>query len=223
MPGQPDHRAIDRLPLAWARMLQLVNAALSHATAVLIERGLVAVTYTSTFDDLLRALDDEIGTHATLIRTFEDRRVPAVDLCRIVTGAQVSIDAACLGGLARSLTDLARSRPAERSWPAEPDGILREMAGDCLTMIATVAAGLNSADTATPLPVETLQRSRDAVGVSHALLCRRLAALGENVDVCTSVDLCLAGQCLIRCVEHIFSTARHLALMRSATTGGHGP
>lgn len=162
-------------------------------------------------------MDDELDDHAAIIRAWGDRRVPAVDLCRIVVGAQLSIDAECLGELARSVADVARSRSAAPPWPEELAGILREMAHGCLTMIATVAAGLESAS---PAPLREVQRACGAIGESRARLDRRLAALGDTVGVRTGVDLCLVSHCLLRCAEHTVSTARHLALLRTATSTG---
>jgi phosphate transport system protein len=208
------------LDLRWSRMLRLAESALSHATAALLEGDADAVQWRSSFDDLLLALEDELDAHAATIQAWSERRVPAPDLRRIVIGAQVSLDAECLGELARTLADLARSRPATATWPAQLVETLREMAQDCLTMIATVAAGVDSVDTTTPPPLRALQRTRNAVGLSHALLYRRLAALGETVDVRTGVDLCLVAHSLLRCVEHTVSIARQLALLRNATEQG---
>ena len=191
-------------------MVRLVETALRHATAALLDDD----PLDGDFNDLLLALNEELDDQTTGIRALGGLRAAPADLCRIVVGVQVGMDAECLGELVRSVADIARSnarsRQATPSWPAAVDGIVREMSQDCLVMIATLAAAMEAPG---PIPVRDMQRTRDDVDLSHALLHRELVALGDTVTVRTATDISLASRCLARCADHIVSVARHLTLV----------
>jgi hypothetical protein len=80
-----------------------------------------------------------------------------------MVGSQVGTNAEILAELAREVAEVARSRPTTPPWPAQMDGIVAEMAQECVTMLATVAAGLESTD---PAPARDVQRTRAPASIS---------------------------------------------------------
>lgn len=214
MADQPDvsHDAdahVDRLRHCSLAMIWLAESALVEATAALADAD-SAERCRPTFDDLLVSLHDELEAHSAVILAAAGRCPPIVDRRGIVVGVQVNTDVECLGELARSIADVAGSRQAKPSVPAELDAIVGDMGRRCVAMLGDVAAAVQSG---CPPPVRHMEQSRDAVGDSLWELYGRLLALRDTIDVRTGIDVCLVGRCLSRTADHTVSLARHLALL----------
>lgn len=199
---------LDPLTNQLVDMIRLVHDAMSHATAALIDADPPVADSVMATDRALHSLGHEIEDHASAILAARDQLL-ATDLPTVLACTHINADMECMGELARSMIDIARSPRSRPPIPPQPHAIVREMSQIGLDL-ATKAGDIVKSRRADH--VAELHGGADQIRRLEQLY-RQLLFGKTSTEVRTAIDVTLAGRLYARYAEHAVSVARHAELL----------
>jgi len=207
------HEELDSIGSTLIEMTGLVGAAMTRATAALLEADLQVAESVISADDAVDALQQELDARA--LDLLARQQPVAGDLRTIITSLRMSADLERMGDLARHVAKVARLRYPEIAVPADLRGTIQEMgriAGELAQKTAEIIEG-RDVDTARELPVDD-----DAMDLLHRDLFSALLHKTAEYSVETAIDVTLIGRYYERFADHAVSVSKRLVFL---VTGEH--
>jgi phosphate transport system protein len=202
------HEELDSIGHTLIEMAGLVGAAMTRATAALLEADLQVAESVISADDAVDALQQELDARA--LDLLARQQPVAGDLRTIITSLRMSADLERMGDLARHVAKVARLRYPEVAVPADLRETIQDMgriAGELAEKTASVIEG-RDVDTARELPIDD-----DAMDVLHRDLFGALLNKSAEYSVETAIDVTLIGRYYERFADHAVSVARRIVFL----------
>ena len=207
------HEELDSIGSTLIEMTGLVGAAMTRATAALLEADLQVAESVISADDAVDALQQELDARA--LDLLARQQPVAGDLRTIITSLRMSADLERMGDLARHVAKVARLRYPEIAVPADLRDTIQEMgriAGELAEKTAAIIEG-RDVDTARELPIDD-----DAMDLLHRELFAALLHKTAEYSVETAIDVTLIGRYYERFADHAVSVSKRLVFL---VTGEH--
>jgi phosphate transport system protein len=207
------HEELDSIGRTLIEMTGLVGAAMTRATAALLEADLQVAESVISADDAVDALQQELDARA--LDLLARQQPVAGDLRTIITSLRMSADLERMGDLARHVAKVARLRYPEIAVPADLRETIQEMgriAGELAQKTGAIIEG-RDVDTARELPIDD-----DAMDLLHRELFGALLHKTAEYSVETAIDVTLIGRYYERFADHAVSVAKRLVFL---VTGEH--
>ncbi|MBS2962319.1 phosphate signaling complex protein PhoU [Actinocrinis puniceicyclus] len=202
------HEELDSIGRTLIEMTGLVGAAMSRATAALLDADLQVAESVISADDAVDALQHELDSRA--LDLLARQQPVAGDLRTIITSLRMSADLERMGDLARHVAKVARLRYPEIAIPEDLRATIAEMgriAGELARKTAEIIEG-RDVNAARELPEDD-----DAMDELHRALFRALLDKTGEYSVETAIDVTLIGRYYERFADHAVSVARRLIFL----------
>jgi phosphate transport system protein len=207
------HEELDSIGSTLIEMTGLVGAAMTRATAALLNADLQVAESVISADDAVDALQQELDARA--LDLLARQQPVAGDLRTIITSLRMSADLERMGDLARHVAKVARLRYPDIAVPGDLRETIQEMgriAGELAQKTAEIIEG-RDVDTARELPVDD-----DAMDQLHRELFGALLDKRAEYSVETAIDVTLIGRYYERFADHAVSVSKRLVFL---VTGEH--
>jgi len=207
------HEELDSIGSTLIEMTGLVGAAMTRATAALLNADLQVAESVISADDAVDALQQELDARA--LDLLARQQPVAGDLRTIITSLRMSADLERMGDLARHVAKVARLRYPDVAVPNDLRETIQEMgriAGELAQKTAEIIEG-RDVDTARELPVDD-----DAMDLLHRELFGALLDKRAEYSVETAIDVTLIGRYYERFADHAVSVSKRLVFL---VTGEH--
>ncbi len=202
------HEELDSIGRTLIEMAGLVGAAMSRATAALLEADLQVAESVISADDAVDALQHELDTRA--LDLLARQQPVAGDLRTIITSLRMSADLERMGDLARHIAKVARLRYPEVAIPDDLRATISEMGRIAVELAGKTAEVIDGrdVDAARELPDDD-----DAMDELHRALFRALLDKKGEYSVETAIDVTLIGRYYERFADHAVSVARRMVFL----------
>jgi phosphate transport system protein len=207
------HEELDSIGRTLIEMAGLVGAAMTRATAALLEADLQVAESVISADDAVDALQEELDARA--LDLLARQQPVAGDLRTIITSLRMSADLERMGDLARHVAKVARLRYPEVAVPEHLRPTIAEMgriAGELAQKTGEVIEG-RDVQTARELPIDD-----DAMDQLHRALFGELLDKKAEFTIETAIDVTLIGRYYERFADHAVSVSERLIFL---VTGEH--
>lgn len=207
------HDRLDAIGEDLVEMSRLVGAAVSRATAALLDADLQLAEQVIAGDEAVNELYRSIESRAFDLMA---RQQPvAGDLRVLVTSLRMVVDLERCGDYTVHLAKVARRRYPATAVPPEVRGVVREMGNVAQQVALKAGAVIATRDLAL---AQELLRDDDAMDDLQRALFRAMSGPGWTHGPEAAIDVTLLGRYYERLADHAVSVARRIGYL---VTGRH--
>ena len=189
-----------------ADLAELVEAAMSKATAALLGNDLVLAREVIEGDEVVGDLHHELDQSA--VELIARQQPVARDLRTIVAGLRMSADLQRMGRLAKHVAELVERRYPHQSIPSSLRPRIAAMGTVAVRIAGSAREAMLSGDADA---AQKIERDDDEMDELQTGLYRQLIEGDDQADVETAVEVALLGRYYERFADHAVLLARRVA------------
>jgi phosphate transport system protein len=202
------HEELDSIGRTLIEMTGLVGAAMTRATAALLEADLQVAESVISADDAVDALQQELDARA--LDLLARQQPVASDLRALITSLRMVADLERMGDHAMHVAKVARRRYPDGAIPRELRSTVLEMGQVAQQIVEKAGSVIAGRDVALALELES---DDDVMDDYQKKLFTRLLSDERRVSVEAAIDVTLCGRYYERFADHAVSVARRVVFL----------
>lgn len=202
------HDELDQIGTELVEMSRLVAAAMSRATAALLDADISlaeqVISDDARIDDIYRDLDERV------LDVLARQQPVATDLRTVITTLRMIADLERMGDLAQHIAKVARMRYPTSAVPPELQDTIRDMGAVAGQIVAKAGAVIATQDTTRAVELES---DDDVMDTLHRRLFSALLSEDWKHGVEPAIDITLIGRYYERFADHAVGVARRVVFL----------